>query len=221
MRVWTSRKTTEFMRLNFLAKPGPRGWSIGLLSLLPLIYLGVQVYQLQSGVWDILGPEPGRAMVFYLGDWALYFMVGVLAVSTLRRRLGWNWLMRHRRMIGLYAFSYVCLHMLAYFTFLLEWDWGDIASEVIERQYLLFGMLCWLCLLPLALTSTKGWMRRLGRHWKRLHSLVYFAALLVAFHYLLQIRSNWFEPVFWSLVIGALLIERRVPVHRKRSPVRG
>ncbi|WP_221797007.1 sulfite oxidase heme-binding subunit YedZ [Oceanobacter mangrovi] len=185
------------------------------LGLLPLLWIGWKVVRLQMGEWDVLGPEPGRAIVFFTGTWTFVFLLLGLSCSTLRR-LGVAQLMLHRRMIGLFAFFYATLHLLSYMAFLLAWQWSDILSEVIERPYLTFGFIAWLLLLPLAATSMNYWQRKLGRRWRTLHQLVYVVGVLVAVHYLLQIRSNWFEPVLYSSLMAALLLERLALVAKKR-----
>ncbi|WP_036536380.1 protein-methionine-sulfoxide reductase heme-binding subunit MsrQ [Oceanobacter kriegii] len=184
-------------------------------SLLPLGWILWKVVRLQSGEWDVLGPEPGRAIVFFTGTWTFVFLLLGLAASTFKR-WGVPWLMMHRRMIGLFAFFYATLHLLAYMAFLLEWQWADIASEIIERPYLTFGFAGWALLVPLAFTSLRYWQRKLGKRWKRLHQLAYVVAVLVAVHYLLQIRSNWFEPVLYSSLMAILLLERAFFVLNKR-----
>tara|TARA_R110001583_G_scaffold30792_7_gene106084 strand:+ start:4627 stop:5277 length:651 start_codon:yes stop_codon:yes gene_type:complete len=184
-----------------------RGWLVLTAGLLPLSYLGWQIIRLRSGEWDVLGPEPGRAIVFFTGSWAFNLLLAGLAISPLRR-LGIKWPATHRRMVGLLAFSYATCHLLAYAAFLLEWQWREIASELVERPYLTLGMFAWLLLLPLAVTSHSYWQRRLKQRWKQLHALVYLIAVLAAIHYLLQIRSNWFEPVLYTVVAMLLLAER-------------
>ncbi|MAD47161.1 MAG: sulfoxide reductase heme-binding subunit YedZ [Oceanospirillaceae bacterium] len=181
---------------------------IFVLSLLPFIWITQAVVRIQSGEWNLLGPEPAKAIVWFTGSWAFNFLLISLAVSPLSRIAGQRWLMRHRRMLGLFAFFYVSLHLLSYFMFLLQWRWHELWQETIERPYLLAGMLAWLMLIPLAVTSTQGWQRRLGRRWRKLHSLVYIVALLAALHYLMQIRSSWFEPGLYALLTGVLLVLR-------------
>tara|TARA_B100001250_G_scaffold402976_1_gene416836 strand:+ start:844 stop:1449 length:606 start_codon:yes stop_codon:yes gene_type:complete len=193
----------------------PRRWLIFLLALLPFLYLLQAVVRVQSGEWDLLGPEPGKAIVHFTGTWAFNFLLMTLAVSPLVHYLRWPWLMAHRRMLGLFSFFYVTLHGLAYFAFLLEWHWGDLGREIIERPYLLLGSLAWLLLLPLAVTSTRGWQRRLKRNWKKLHWLIYPAVLFASAHYLLQIRADWSEPVLYTSVSVALLLSRSWRLKRK------
>ena len=185
-----------------------RRWLIGLLGIIPFLYILQAVVRVQTGEWDLLGPEPGKAITHFTGTWAFNFIVATLAVTPLVRLARQRWLMVHRRMLGLYAFFYVTLHGLAYLWFLLAWQWQDLKSEVIERPYLLLGTLAWLLLVPLAITSSRYWQRRLGRRWKSLHKTIYLIALLACVHYLLQIRAGWFEPVAYTLLTVALLAVR-------------
>ena len=187
-----------------------RFWSVlvWLIGLAPVVWLLVQVVRLQQGEWDVLGNEPGRAIVFFTGEWSFNFLVLTLAASSLKRRASFAALMPQRRKLGLFCFFYALLHALAYSGFLLEWQWYEILNELIERQYLTFGMLGLLLLLPLTVTSTKGWQRRLGKRWKSLHKAVYVVAVLVAVHYVLQIRSDWFWPTLYAMLVTLLLLER-------------
>lgn len=179
-----------------------------LLGITPFLYIGQAIVRLQFGEWDILGPEPGKAVVWFTGTWAFNFLLLTLAVTPLRRLLKQPWLIQHRRMLGLFAFFYASLHLLSYFAFLLEWRFAELGAETIKRPYLLLGMTAWLLLLPLAVTSTRGWQRRLKQGWKRLHKLIYPLSVLVAVHYLLQIRSSWFEPVLYAALVLCLLLLR-------------
>ncbi len=181
---------------------------IFLLSSLPFIWLVQAIIRIQSGEWDLLGPEPGKAIVWFTGSWAFNFLLLTLAVTPLRRLLKRPWLQSHRRMLGLFCFFYACLHLLSYFMFLLEWRWQELLSETVERPYLLLGMSGWLLLLPLAVTSTRGWQRRLARRWKKLHRLIYLIAILVIIHYLMQIRASWFEPGLYAVMTCVLLAMR-------------
>ncbi|UTW48709.1 sulfite oxidase heme-binding subunit YedZ [Bacterioplanoides sp. SCSIO 12839] len=190
--------------------------AVFLLSLIPFFYLLQAVVRLQAGEWDILGPEPGRAIVFFTGTWAFNFLLLTLVITPAKDMLKQKWLVIHRRMIGLFAFFYASLHLLAYFAFLLEWQWPELGKEIVERPYLLVGMFAWLMLVPLTITSTKNWQRRLKRNWKKLHKLVYFIGLLAALHYLLQIRSSWFEPVLYILLLLLILAPRFMPSRIKQ-----
>ena len=179
-----------------------------LIGVAPFPYILQAVIRVQAGEWDLLGPEPGKAITHFTGTWGFNFLLASLAVTPLVRRLKQSWLLKHRRMLGLFAFFYVTLHALAYTAFLLEFQWRDIINEVVERPYLLVGSLAWVILMPLSVTSTRGWQRRLGRRWKQLHKLVYFSVLLACIHYLLQIRAGWFEPFAYTLLTVVLLLLR-------------
>lgn len=179
----------------------------------PFAYLVAQVVALQMGDYEILGPEPGKAIVWFTGEWAFNALLITLAVTPVRKWFGWKWPMAHRRMFGLFVMFYATAHLLAYAAFLLAWEWGDIGEELVERPYLTLGFLAWLLLLPLTLTSTRGWQRRLKKKWKSIHKLVYLIALLCAVHYLLQIRSNWFEPTLYT-VLTLSLLSARLPLNK-------
>jgi len=175
---------------------------------IPFAWLLAQVVALQMGQYDILGPEPGKAIVWFTGEWAFNCLLLTLAVTPFRNWFGWKWPLAHRRMLGLFAMFYATLHLLAYMAFLLGWEWGDIGAELVERPYLTLGFLAWILLILLTVTSTRGWQRRLKRKWKSLHKLVYLIAILCVIHYLLQIRSNWFEPTLYAVITLVLLSQR-------------
>ena len=185
-----------------------RRWLVGVAGVLPLVYIVQAIVRVQTGEWDLLGPEPGKAITHFTGTWGFNFLIATLAITPLSRHLGQKWLVPLRRMLGLYAAFYVSLHALAYLAFLLGWQWGELGREVVERPYLLVGALSWLLLLPLVVTSTKSWQRRLKRRWTRLHQLIYVIVALAAVHYLLQIRASWFEPVAYTLIAAFLLALR-------------
>lgn len=131
-----------------------------------------------------------------------------LAVTPLRRWTGWSQLLRLRRMLGLYAFFYACLHVTAYTTLYMQFDWLTLLEDLTERPYIIVGFLAFLGLWPLALTSTHRQMRRLGRHWQRLHRLVYLVAGLVVVHFTWQTKSDLNQPVFYALLLSLLFAVR-------------
>tara|TARA_Y100000296_G_C5106728_1_gene222958 strand:- start:54 stop:677 length:624 start_codon:yes stop_codon:yes gene_type:complete len=192
-----------------------RRWLFGVLGLLPLIYLTQAVIRVQTGEWNLLGPEPGRAITHFTGTWGFNFLLISLAVTPVVRYMNQRWLMAHRRMLGLFAAFYISLHGLAYLGFMLGWEWEDLGNEVIDRPYLLLGTLAWLLLLPLVMTSTRGWQRRLKARWKAIHKLVYLIVLLAAVHYLLQIRASWIQPVVYTVLAVGLLVIRHPSISRK------
>ncbi|MCA6064399.1 protein-methionine-sulfoxide reductase heme-binding subunit MsrQ [Thalassolituus marinus] len=176
--------------------------------LAPVVYIGVMIVRIQNGEWDLLGPEPGRAVTQFLGTWALNSLLLTLTLSPLKRSpLSIN-LISYRRRMGLFAFTYMLLHLLAYMTMMLGWQWQDLNDEVVKRPYMVVGVFALLLTIPLAITSTRNWQRRLGRRWKKLHYSVYLVAALSMVHILLQVRSSWTEFVVYSSVLSLLLIER-------------
>ncbi|WP_241262808.1 sulfite oxidase heme-binding subunit YedZ [Parahaliea mediterranea] len=142
------------------------------------------------------------------GEWSLRFLVLTLLVSPLRQWTGWALVMRMRRMIGLYAFFYACIHLASFGHFYIGWSATILAEELVERPYVTVGFVAWLLLLPLAVTSTRGWQRRLRRHWQRLHRLIYPAAVLACLHLLWQARSDIGEALVYIVMVGALLAWR-------------
>ena len=142
---------------------------IFLLLGVPLMVLGYDLAGELRLPGSRLGADPGKAVLLYLGEWGLWMLLATLSVSSLRRLTGQAALMRYRRMIGLYAFAYLCLHFLAYLGFLAGFEWRRIVEDLSERPYITVGFLALLALVPLAVTSTGGWRRRLGRRWIRLH----------------------------------------------------
>lgn len=173
------------------------------LFVLCLLPLGLTVWQLFFGG---LGANPVEAMLHRAGEWALRLLLITLAVTPLRRLTGANWLVRLRRMLGLFAFFYVCLHLAIFLVFEHSLDPAAVWEDVVERPYILVGVLAFVLLLPLAVTSTKSWMRRLGRRWQQLHRLVYAAAVLAVVHYALLVKTDLLrEPAVYAALLALLL----------------
>lgn len=164
-----------------------------------------------------LGADPAEAVVLFLGEWGLRFLLLGLCISPLRRRAGWNTLGRSRRMVGLFAFAYLGLHFLAYVGFLAEFDWSLIIADLTERPYIIVGTLALLLLVALAVTSTSGWQRRLRRNWQRLHRLVYLSVFLGLLHLLWLTKDGFAEFAFYLLIFLTLMIERLLA---RRTPTR-
>lgn len=161
-------------------------------------------------VWALfhgeLGVNPVEAMIRELGLWGLRLLLLTLAVTPLRHLTGAAWLVRLRRMVGLFAFFYVTLHFSAYVVFEQSLDLGLVAEDIAKRPYILVGFATLLTLIPLAITSTNGWMKRMGRRWKQLHRLVYAAGLLGVFHFFMLIKANaWTEPLIYAGILAGLL----------------
>ena len=160
-------------------------------------------------------------MEFYqhaTGDWTLRFLIFTLAISPVRKLLNVPELIRFRRMLGLFAFFYVCLHFLTYIgpdqSFSLPGMWQDVA----KRRYITVGFLGFLLLIPLAFTSTAGWIRRLGgRRWQALHRAIYVSAICGVIHYYWLVKSDVRKPLFYGALVAVLLIWRLGDWLRKRG----
>lgn len=158
-----------------------------------------------------LGPDPAEVIMHVSGEWALRILALTLAVLVLRELLGRPWPVRLRRMLGLFAFFYACLHLASFAHFYIGWSGALLLEEVVERPYITVGFLAWLLLLPLAVTSTRGLQRRLGKRWRQLHRLVYPAAVLACVHLVWQVRSDAAEALVYVLVFALLLGWRLLP----------
>ena len=152
-----------------------------------------------------LGADPAKTIVLFTGEWTIYFLFITLSVTPLRRLLKWNWLMPHRRMLGLFALFYGVLHLLSYLIFILGLDFSRLVSETLKRPYITVGFPALLILVALGITSTQKMMRRLGKNWVKLHRLVYLALILAWIHVLWQVRSSYFEATVYGAVVAVLL----------------
>ena len=155
-----------------------------------------------------LGSNPIEALLHVLGLWGLRFLLITLMVTPLRRWTGWNWLVRFRRMLGLFAFFYVLLHFLVYAILDQGLDMAAIVEDIIKRPYITLGMTALLLLIPLAVTSTRAMMRRLGKSWQKLHRLVYVIAILGVWHFYWQVKLDTLEASIYALSLAALLATR-------------
>jgi sulfoxide reductase heme-binding subunit YedZ len=162
-----------------------------------------------------LGADPGNEVVLILGGWAIRALLLTLSVSTLRRALSFPRIIRYRRMIGLFAFTYVVLHFLSYLTFLAGFEWRTIEEDLVERTYITVGFLALVGLIPLAVTSTVGWRRRLGRRWQQLHRLIYPIMGLALLHYFWLTRDGYGEGALYLVLFLGLMLERAVNARRQ------
>ena len=185
-----------------------------LLSLVPFLYLLYAVFMNP----DVLGANPVEYITHETGAWSLRFLLLTLLMTPLRRYTGWTFPIRIRRMLGLFAFFYVTVHFFIYAGLDLGLDFSLLGEDILERPYITIGFLAWLLLIPLAVTSTNAMMRRLGRRWKKLHSLVYLIGFLGVVHFIWLIKKDLQEPLIYAAIFIALMMTR-IPWKKLKSRV--
>ncbi len=179
-------------------------WLLYTLGLVPAVAYFV------LGVMDQLGADPMRVLEQELGEWALRFLIATLCVTPLRQLTGIN-LIRYRRALGLLAFYYAAFHLTTYLVLDQGFDWASIWADIVKRPYITIGMITFVLLVPLAVTSNNAAVRAMGgKAWARLHKLVYVAAIGGALHYLLVVKAWPLEPMIYAAIIAALLLYRLV-----------
>lgn len=155
-----------------------------------------------------LGPNPIQTLEYVSGRWALRLLLAALALHPLRRITGRPEPVRLRRLVGLWSYAYACLHFLVYLTFDIRFSPIRLGDDLVTHIFITAGFACWLMLLPLTVTSTRGWQRRLGRRWKVLHRLIYPAAVAGVLHYWWQVKSDEIWPLVYLGVLAALMLMR-------------
>ncbi|HET8818228.1 MAG TPA: protein-methionine-sulfoxide reductase heme-binding subunit MsrQ [Xanthomonadaceae bacterium] len=178
---------------------------VHLAALAPMAILAWQVMDVARTGSNALGADPVAEIEHRLGLWALRLLMATLAVTPLRQLTGQPVLLRFRRMLGLYTFAYATLHFSAYLVLDLRGYWALIFEEIAKRPYITVGFSAWLLLLPLAITSTTGWIRRLGRKWALLHKLVYVVGVLAVLHFWWLVKSDIREPLLYAGILAVLL----------------
>ena len=178
-----------------------------------LVLIAMELRQQNSG----LGAQPSEALLHYLGEWALILLLFAFAVSPLRRRMGWPGLGQNRRLIGLFAFAYVVLHVLTYAGLYVQFQLAELVDDFVHRPYITVGIAAFLALLLMAVTSTQGWRRRLQKNWRRLHRLIYVAAPLAVVHLLWLRKDSNLDTAIYLLVLIVLLVERAVFYWQQRQ----
>lgn len=163
-----------------------------------------------------LGANPAETLQLETGIWALRFLLLTLAITPIRRVSGWNRIITYRRFFGLFSFFYAVLHLATYVVFDRYFDWTGVWEDVAKRPFITAGMVAFALMTPLALTSTKGWIRRLGRRWTQLHRLVYVSAIAAAVHYLWKVKVAIGSPVYYAAILAALLLFRGFWWFRRR-----
>jgi sulfoxide reductase heme-binding subunit YedZ len=166
---------------------------------IPLLWLSFDV------VFDNLGANPIQALHIRLGDWSLRFLWLTLAITPIQSITEWRGMAEYRQMFGLYAFFYATLHLLVYLSVDHALVWHSIAIDIIESPYIWLGVLAYIIVFLLALTSSKRAKKRMGKTWKKLHRLIYLAAISAIIHYYWQLKGNLVEPLFYLIIIFLLL----------------
>jgi methionine sulfoxide reductase heme-binding subunit len=185
-------------------RPGVRGRALAkaVLVLAALIPAALLVRGMLRGD---LGVNPAETIQLETGRWTFKFLLLTLAVTPLRRISGWNGVIQYRRMLGLFAFFYGTLHFASYWAFDLVFAFGKMLADVAKRPFITMGFAAYLLMLPLALTSTKGWIRRLGRNWALLHRLIYVSATCAAIHFAWKQKVFAGDPVWYAIAVAVLL----------------
>jgi methionine sulfoxide reductase heme-binding subunit len=189
--------------------------TVHLLALAPLALL------IWNGLNHNLTANPIQTITFRTGKFALALLVLSLACTPLNTVFGVRMALKWRRPLGLYAFMYAALHFLTFTVLDYGLDPLLLREAIFEKRYALVGFTAFLLLVPLAITSTRGWMKRLGKRWKRLHQLVYIAGLLVIVHYVWLVKADRREPLLWGAAIAILLAFRLPPIRRAVVKLRG
>jgi methionine sulfoxide reductase heme-binding subunit len=188
---------------------------IFVLALTPLVWLIVRA------LTGRLTANPVEDITLTTGIWAFRFLLITLAITPFRRITAWNRVIQYRRMLGLFAFTYATLHLLTYLVLDQGLAFTYIVADIVKRPYITAGMTAFVLMTPLAITSTKGWIRRLGRRWQLLHRLVYFSAIAAALHFIWKVKVVIGEPVYYAAILGLLLAFRVlwVPIGPRLRPV--
>jgi sulfoxide reductase heme-binding subunit YedZ len=193
---------------------------IVVLGLLPLVWLTFAVLTGRTSA------NPAEDIILTTGIWSLRFLLASLAITPLRRLTGWNVLIQYRRMLGLFAFFYACLHLSGYLAFDRFFAFDEVVADIAKRPFITAGMVAFALMVPLAITSTRGWIRSLGRRWQLLHRLVYVSAIAAVIHYLWKVKADSTLPLRYALLLGVLLglrlwwLRRRLPRPAAAAPAR-
>lgn len=185
-------------------------WLVFSVCLLPLVTMVAGVFR------NTLGPDPADELAVETGLWTLRFLLLSLAITPIKNVTGWAKLFPFRRTFGLFSFFYASLHFITYLAFLLQFRWSEILSDILERPYITVGFGAYMILVVLGFTSNKTSIRRLGRRWKQVHSLVYVASILGLLHLVWILRSDLSEAVFYGTILLPLLLYRVYVFHAKR-----
>jgi len=203
MLAWTSK--------SFISPPAK--------SLIFLAALSPAIRLVWYGFDDGLGANPIEFITHFTGTWGIVFLCLTLAITPFRVSTGWNWLISYRRMLGLFCFFYALLHFLTWSVLDKNLDLDEIYADFFKRTFITFGLLAFLCLIPLAMTSTKKMQKKLGRNWSVLHRLIYAIGVFVVLHYFIHkaAKNNFGTVTIYIIIIGSLLLWRLRRWYIKRS----
>ena len=207
--------------LNFRAIREPK-WFSPVLIVLSCVPAVIAIGAMASDIFTHtrhFGSDPVKQGEHFLGEWTLRFIIATLTVTPLRQATGWNWLVKHRRALGLFAFGYLMLHWLTYALLDVQLNWGDLTKDLTKRPYIMIGMAALVLMIPLALTSTRDSIRRLGgRRWNRLHALIYPIAVLGVIHFWMGVKKDISDPLMYAACIAVLLSWRVARWWLRRVP---
>jgi sulfoxide reductase heme-binding subunit YedZ len=176
-----------------------------------LVCLGPLGALVWKATHDLLGANPVDVITRSTGKWTLTFLLITLSVTPVRKLAGLSWLIKFRRMLGLFAFFYGCLHLTTYIWLDKFFDVQAMLHDIAKRRFITAGMTAWLLMLPLAITSTTGWIRRMGgKRWQKLHRLIYFSAAAGVVHFIWLVKADLRRPLTFGAVLAALLAYRAV-----------
>jgi methionine sulfoxide reductase heme-binding subunit len=178
------------------------------LAALPFLLLAYDVFR------GSLGADPVRTLTLRTGWWALFFLLATLSMTPLRRLTGSTHWIRIRRMLGIWVFFLASCHLSIYLSLDLQAHWQQIFADIVKRPYITVGFCAWLLLAPLAITSTQGMMRRMGKRWRQLHKLVYVIAPLGVLHFIWLVKKDLTQPLVFAGVLAVLLATRVLPLKR-------
>jgi len=190
--------------------------AVFLAALVPLALLGWKGYQ------QMLGANPIEVITHSTGDWTLIFLMLTLSITPLRKLTGQAWLIRFRRMLGLFAFFYASLHFTTYIFLDKFFDVHEMVKDIVKRKFITIGFTGFVLLIPLAATSTAGMIRRLGKRWQMLHRLIYVSGIAGVIHYWWLVKADVRKPQYYAIVLILLLGYRLLAAQRKKAatPVR-
>ena len=197
-------KNISNKQVSFLIKP-----VVFILCLLPFILLFWQALN------DSLGTNPVETLTHETGQWALRFLLITLVITPLRRISKINWLIKLRRMLGLFAFFYASMHFITYIWLDRFFDWREILIDIPKRPFITIGFVSFVLLIPLAVTSTRAMQRRLKKKWKVLHRLVYIIPVLVIVHFIWSLKADYTEPFIYAAIFFILMLMRSIRTEKK------